>query len=74
MDLLISLCELNYRLSAHPVRLLKYMCSKELRSTATAQAAYHHLRKEVMLMRITLHIGRFTVTIIVKSNNRHSAK
>jgi len=25
-------------------------------------------------MRITLHIGRFTVTIIVKSRNRHSAK
>ena len=31
-------------------------------------------RKEVMLMRITLHIGRFTVTVIVKSNNRHSAQ
>jgi len=25
-------------------------------------------------LRITLHIGRFTVTIIVKSRNRHSAK
>ena len=25
-------------------------------------------------MRITLHIGRFTVTIIVKSKDRHSAK
>lgn len=25
-------------------------------------------------MRITLHIGTFTVTIIVKSRNRHSAK
>lgn len=25
----------------------------------------------VMLMRLTFHIGRFTVTIIVKSNNRH---
>lgn len=32
------------------------------------------LRKEVMSMRITLHIGRFTITIIVKDNNRHSAK
>ncbi|MBR1389918.1 MAG: hypothetical protein IJ567_00455 [Lachnospiraceae bacterium] len=31
-------------------------------------------RKGVRLMRITLHIGKFTVTIIVKSNNRHSAK
>ena len=30
--------------------------------------------KGVLLMRITLHIGRFTVTIIVKSRNRHSAK
>lgn len=26
------------------------------------------------LMRITLYIGKYTVTIIVKSNNRHSAK
>ncbi len=25
-------------------------------------------------MRITLHIGQFTVTIIVKSRNRHSHK
>jgi len=25
-------------------------------------------------MRITLHIGAFTVTIIVKSRNRHSGK
>ncbi len=39
-----------------------------------AQAVDHHLIKEVMRMRITLHIGRFTVTIIVKRNNRHSAK
>ena len=31
-------------------------------------------RKGVKLMRITLHIGKYTVTIIVKSNNRHSAK
>ena len=31
-------------------------------------------RKGVKLMRITLHIGKFTVTIIVKSNYRHSAK
>ena len=30
--------------------------------------------KGVLLMRITLHIGRFTVTIIVKSRNRHSGK
>ena len=30
--------------------------------------------KGVLLMRITLHIGRFIVTIIVKSRNRHSAK
>ena len=25
-------------------------------------------------MRITIHIGNFTVTITVKRNNRHSAK
>jgi hypothetical protein len=43
-------------------------------STAQAQAAGHHLRKELMFMRITLHIGQFTVTILVKRNNRHSAK
>ena len=35
-----------------------------------------HLRKEVKHMPITLtvHIGRFTITICVKSRNRHSAK
>ena len=32
------------------------------------------LRKGVTLMRITLHIGPYTVTIIVKRGNRHSAK
>ena len=38
------------------------------------QAVSYTTRKGVLLMRITLHIGRFTVTIIVKSRNRHSAK
>ena len=38
------------------------------------QAVDHTTRKGVLSMRITLHIGRFTVTIIVKSRNRHSAK
>ena len=34
-----------------------------------------HFRKEVHAMRITLHIGAFTVTIIVKRReNRHSGK
>ena len=37
-----------------------------------------HLRKEVSLMRITFHIGRFTITIVVKERkkqaDRHSAK
>lgn len=33
------------------------------------------LGEEVQPMRLTLHIGRFTVTIIVKERkNRHSAK
>ena len=32
------------------------------------------LRKEVMSMHITFHIGKFTVTIIVKSNSCHSGK
>ena len=31
-------------------------------------------RKGVTSMRITFHIGQYTVTIIVKSRNRHSAK
>ena len=30
--------------------------------------------EEVEPMRVTLHIGQFTVTVIVKRNNRHSAK
>ncbi len=38
------------------------------------QAVGYTTRKGVLLMRITLHIGAFTVTIIVKSRNRHSAK
>ena len=54
--------------------MIELKCSFEHWSTAAAQAVGHHLRKEVMLMRITLHIGRLTVTIIVKSNNRHSCK
>ena len=33
------------------------------------------LRKEVIALRITFHIGNFTVTIIIKERkNRHSAK
>ena len=34
----------------------------------------HTIPKGGGAMRITLHIGRFTVTIIVKSKDRHSAK
>ena len=34
----------------------------------------HSLREGVKRMRITLHIGAFTVTIVVKRRNRHSAK
>ena len=34
----------------------------------------HSLRGGVKRMRITLHIGAFTVTIVVKRRNRHSAK
>ena len=41
---------------------------------AQRQAVGYTTRKGVLPMRITLHIGRFTVTIIVKSRNRHSAK
>ena len=38
------------------------------------QAVGHTTRKGVSPMRLTIHIGRFTVTIIVKSRDRHSAK
>ena len=49
--------------------------SKEDRGTAIRrQAVGYNLRKEVKPMRITLHIGVLTVTIIVKRRNRHSAK
>ena len=37
-------------------------------------APHAETRKGGEAMRITLHIGPFTVTIIVKSRNRHSAK
>ncbi len=32
------------------------------------------LRKGVRLMRITFHIGAYTVTIVVKRRNRHPAR
>ena len=39
------------------------------------QAVGHTTRKGVRLVRITLHIGAYTVTIVVrKRENRHSAK
>ncbi len=34
----------------------------------------HTFVKEVRQMRITLHIGPFTVTILVKRRNRHPAR
>ena len=45
--------------------------------TQTRRRLLLHLRKEVRTMRITFHIGRYTVTIIVyerKKSNRHSGK
>ena len=38
------------------------------------QAVGYTTRKGVLLMRITPHIGPFTVTIIVKRRNRHPAR
>ena len=40
----------------------------------TTAGGWSHPPKGGEAMRITLHIGPFTVTIIVKSRNRHSAK
>ena len=41
----------------------------------TAGGSAYHFRKEVKLMRITIHIGIFTVTIIIKKRkNRHPAR
>ena len=40
----------------------------------TTAGGWSHHPKGGEAMRITLHIGAFTVTIIVKSRNRHSAK
>lgn len=37
-------------------------------------AIYLLSRKEVMVMRVTLQIGEFTVSIVIKRNNRHSDK
>ena len=58
-------------------RCARRRVSERNRRTAAALSAEmcsYYLREEVKRMRITLHIGRFTVTIIVKSRNRHSAK
>ena len=41
---------------------------------AQRQAVSHTSRKGVRPMRITLHIGAFTVTIIVKRRNRHPGR
>ena len=56
--------------------LTKYAGLGKMRSGAarTAGGYGYTPAKGVLLMRITLHIGRFTVTIIVKSRNRHSGK
>ena len=45
-----------------------------LRDAAQTAGGRPHHPKGGETMRITLHIGSFTVTIIVKSRNRHSAK
>ena len=45
------------------------------RDAAQRQAVGHNLRKGVRPMRITLHIGAYTVTIVIKKReNRHSGK
>jgi hypothetical protein len=56
--------------------LTEYAELGKMRSGAarTAGGYGYTTRKGVLLMRITLHIGTFTVTIIVKSRNRHSGK
>ena len=58
------------------VFLTEYAELGKMRSGAarTAGGYGYTPAKGVLLMRITLHIGRFTVTIIVKSRNRHSGK
>ncbi len=38
------------------------------------KAAGHTTPKGGDYMRITFHVGQFTVTIVVKSRNRHSGK
>ena len=40
----------------------------------TDKAVSHTTRKGGEAMRITLHIGAFTVTIIVKRRNRHPGR
>ena len=52
----------------------RFSAAIHARALHEQQAVGYTTRKGVLLMRITLHIGRFTVTIIVKSRNRHSAK
>ena len=45
------------------------------KSTAITVGGWLHHRKGVELMRLTFHVGIFTVTVIVKKRkNRHSAK
>ena len=44
-----------------------------LKSDTNAQAVANTLRKEVLRMRITFHIGRYTFTIIVKKRTTKTA-
>ena len=64
-------------LTGIPISLYNEFARKGRRANTNAGRLLLHLRKEVRTVRITFHIGRYTVTIIVyerKKSNRHSGK
>lgn len=54
---------------------MRRLCYARFKALHIRQAVGHTTRKGVRLMRITIHIGAFTVTIIVKKReNRHPGR
>ena len=80
-------CSLWFLRSDYRIKMRKFLQSAVIRvivslvflrkyqgAAQNGRRLAHTIPKGGGAMRITLHIGRFTVTIIVKSKDRHSAK
>ena len=68
-----SPCQVGARIARPPLRFAG-TCGILKVALRKRQAVGHTTRKGVSPMRITIHIGPFTVTVIVKSRNRHPGR